>query len=82
MQQIWSDMWDHDMSIKNVPTRYVMMIQKVENKLKDKKKCAELAETPTKTGKQYSDEAIPCLICEKTFLHKGALTMHGKTHAI
>ena len=59
-----------------------MMIKKVENKLKAKKKFVELAETPTKKEKQYSDEAIPCLICDKTFLHKGALKSHSKTHAI
>ena len=62
------------LAIKNVPKRYLMMVKKVENKLRAKKKCSELAEKSEKT--------IPCMICDKTFLHQGAFTMHSMSHHI
>ena len=61
---------------------YLMMIKKVENKLRAKKKCSELAETSDKTEKHYSADPIPCLICDKTFLHQGAFTVHSMSHCI
>ena len=65
--------------IKNWPTRYLMMVKKVENSLKAKKKCPELLQKPM--VRVYKKE-VQCLLCDKVFKHKGTLTMHKKVHQI
>ena len=69
----------HLLSIKNWPNRYMMMIRKVENNLKAKKKCPELE--ADKMVRKYTKE-VHCVMCEKKFKHKGALKMHSKGHEI
>ena len=51
------------------------------NKLKAKKKCQELSEVTTKNIKNYDNE-FTCVICDNTFKHKGAMTMHKRFHHI
>ena len=59
------------------------MIKKVENKLRAKKKCYALRDDSKKKKKQYSsDNTIQCVICDKRFLHKGAMKMHSRAHHI
>ena len=52
-----------------------------KNKLKAKKKCHELSEPTTKNKNQY-DIAFTCNICDSTFKHKGAMTMHKRFHPV
>ena len=57
--------------------------EKVEDKLKlkSKKKCLVISEPMTKT-KKFDTNAFTCIICDRTFSHKGAMTMHKRFHHI
>ena len=56
-----------------------MMLRKVENGLKAKKKCPEIENV--KMIRKYNSE-VQCLLCENRFKHKGALQMHKKVHQL
>ena len=71
------------LTTKNHAQRLFSMLKHVERKLRAKKRCPELQEQENKAKKVYNPEkSVSCDICDKTFAHKGALSMHMKSHKI
>ena len=71
------------LTTKNVPHRYFQILKRVENKLRAQKKCPELKEENGKKKRVYKpNNEVSCDLCDKRFTHRGALTMHSKSHKL
>ena len=71
------------LNTKNHATRLFSMLKCVERNLRVKKRCPELQDKGEKKKKIYKTNTnISCELCDKVFVHKGALTMHKKSHLI
>ena len=71
------------LTTKNRPRRLFNMLKDVERKHRAKKRCPKIFGDGDEPKKQYKPQNIvSCELCDKTFAHKGALTMHKKNHII